>query len=153
MSLLHLPIIKDDEERGLKSCCPLMFLKIFTSSHFVHMISIKSSTKELKVLQISCFCRYCIFHIIRETSERYPGFPPLIVSPAKQTSTSPDLSFCYFQFYLLSSEKNKNAPTQICPVAYSYFKSHRRLHLIPVSFNMIKIIDILWQPSNTRVYL
>ena len=114
------------------------------------MISIKSSTKELKVLQISCFCRYCIFHIIRETSERYPGFPPLIVSPAKQTSTSPDLSFCYFQFYLLSSEKQKHTnPDLPC----SLFIGHRRLHLIPVSFNMIKIIDILWQTTKYQSLL
>ena len=39
---------------------------------------------------------YIAFSTLSETSERYPGFPPLIVSPAKQATAKPDLSTFYF---------------------------------------------------------
>ena len=47
---------------------------------------------------------YIAFSTLSETSERYPGFPPLIVSPAKQATAKPDLSIFIYLFVLSSSQ-------------------------------------------------
>ena len=49
-----------------------------------------------KVSILLLILAYIAFSTLSETSERYPGFPPLIVSPAKQATAKPDLSTFYF---------------------------------------------------------